>query len=461
MTRVEVAPPPIRDQPVPADHATAASSLRVLFAGLVLYTAFGKGFAYAGLPPVFIGEVLLVIVIAGALRTTAHVPRNAAALLAAALVGLAAVQFAVDRFVGADPLIESLRGVATIYYAAFAFGVFALLRQLEGHVGREAVVRLVESAFDRVAPFVTIVVAGLAALLVTQPTWVPAWPVSGAPMLLSKSTDLAVALTILLPVLVAAARDPGRMSPRLLLALWLVAAVLVAFRSRGALLGLVVGGLAVQPRPVRALKALLAVVVVMTALYITGISFDVAGREVSFTAAVDSTASILGNPPSDEIGDNYVGTKEWRSEWWSAIWADVTTKPMVLHGYGWGDNLAVRYGVVAPSVTTGPHVLRAPHSIFFSLAGRAGLVVAVGFMAVFACTVVPTFRPSGLTSRSVALQAARGGFVAALVTALTDVYLESPQGAILFWSLAGLLWWGTSAPVGDEPVPVGAERWER
>src|SRR5262245_38904796 len=118
MTCVEVPPAPIRDRSVPVHHATVPLSLRVLFAGLVLYTAFGKGFAYAGIPPLFIGEVLLVIVIAGALRTSAHVPRNGAALLAACLAGLAVVQLAIDRFVGADPLIESLRGAATIYYAA-------------------------------------------------------------------------------------------------------------------------------------------------------------------------------------------------------------------------------------------------------------------------------------------------------------------------------------------------------
>ena len=434
-----------------------APSLRVLFAGLVLYTAFGRGFAYAGVPPVFVGELLLVVVIAGALRAAAPIPRNGAALLTAALAALASIQLTVDRFVGADPIIESLRGVAPIYYAAFGFGVFALLRQLEGRIGRRCTLELIESAFDHVAPFVTVVVFGLATLLVANPRWLPTWPVSGAPMLSFKSTDLAVALTILLPILVAGAREPRRVSPRLLFAFWLAATVLVAFRSRGALLGLVVGGLAVRPHAVRALKALLATVVVVTALYATGLSFDVAGREVSFAAAVDSTTSLLGNPSPDEIQGNYLGTKKWRSEWWSAIWADVTSKPMLLHGHGWGDNLAVRYGLVAPGAASDPRVLRAPHSIFFSLAGRAGLLVAVGFLTVFVCTVAPTFRVGILSFRSPALQAARGGLVAAVVTAMTDVYLESPQGAILFWSLAGLLWWGCAASLGDEPVPAGAE----
>ena len=463
MTHLATLPSPwIHRRLAPADGIAETLSLRVLFGGLVLYLAFGKGFAYAGIPPVFVGEILLAVVIGGALRSAAPVARNAAALLVAATAGLAAVQLTVDRFVSADSVVESLRGVTPISYVAFAFGVFALLRRLEGRIGRHAALDYIESAFDRVAPFVTVVVFGLATLLVTNPRWLPTWPVSGAPMLSSKSTDLAVALTILLPVLVAAARHAGRATPRLLLALWLATTILVAFRSRGALLGLLVGGLAVQPHPARALKALFAGAVVVTALYATNLSFDVAGREVSFAAAVDSTTSLLGNPSPDEIQGNYLGTKKWRSEWWNAIWDDVTSEPMLLHGHGWGDNLAVRYGVVAPEAESDPRVLRAPHNIFFSLAGRAGLLVAVGFMTVFVYTVAPTFRAGNLSSRSPALQAARGGVVAAMVTALTDVYLESPQGAILFWSLAGLLWWGCSVPLGDEPVPLGDdERRER
>jgi hypothetical protein len=44
-----------------------SGALRLLGLGLVLYLAFGKGFAYAGIPPVFVGEVLLVVVLVAAL----------------------------------------------------------------------------------------------------------------------------------------------------------------------------------------------------------------------------------------------------------------------------------------------------------------------------------------------------------------------------------------------------------
>jgi hypothetical protein len=460
----------------PASAAPIPRSLGLLFAGLVGYVAFGKGFAYAGVPPVFVGEVLLVVVLVGSLRAAAPVPRHAAAVLALGVAGLAAVQLVVDRFVAADPVLETVRGLAPVYYVAFAFGLYALLRRLEGQVGRTAVVEAIDGAVDRVVPFVVVVAFGLGVLLVAEPAWVPVWPVSEAPVLSSKSTDLSVTLALLLPLLVARTRavrsgpgsEAGRIPARLLMGMWLVATLLVAFRSRGAVLGLVAGCLVVRPDPVRAIKAVLGALAVVVVLYVTGISFNVAGREVSFDGAVESASSLLGSTSTDDQQGNFVGTKQWRTEWWSAIWSDVTGsgadagrggldggggRPMLLHGHGWGDNLAVRYGVVPPGAESDPRVLRAPHNIFFSLAGRAGLVLAVGFVAAVVATVVVAARRRRVPTSSPTLLAARGAVVAALVTALTDVYIESPQGAILLWSLVGLLWWGSAATL-TEPGPV-------
>jgi hypothetical protein len=455
--------------------------LVVLFAGLVGYVAFGKGFAYAGVPPVFVGELLLIVVAVGALRGVVPVPGHAAALLALGVAGLAVVQVVVDRFVAVEPLIETVRGVAPVYYVAFAFGLYALLRRLEGRVGRAAVIEVVDAATARVVPFVVVAAFGLGVLLVAEPSWVPLWPVSEVPMLSSKSTDLSVTLALLLPLLVARAQasrrsavpEVGRIPPRALMAMWAVATLLVVFRSRGAALGLLAGCLVVRPDPVRAVKALLGALTVVVVLYVTGLSFNVAGREVSSDAAVESVTSLLGLTSTDDQQGNFVDTKRWRSEWWSTIWSDVTgagddgagvgqasrvSQPMLLHGHGWGDNLAVRYGVVPAEAASDPRVLRSPHNIFFSLAGRAGLVLAAGFVAAVVTTVVAAARRGGATASSPTLLAARGAVVAALVTALTDVYIESPQGAILLWSLVGLLWWGCAPElVGPVAVPVPVE----
>lgn len=482
-----VAPPARRPWRPPAPAHAQARVPRVavvLVACLALYAAFGKGFAYAGYPPVFVGEVLLAIVLLATVRARTAVPRSAPAVLAAALAGLALAQATVDRLVGADPLLETLRGLAPIYYCAFAFGVYALLREHERRVGRPAALAGVERALARLAPVVLVPLLVLAVLLVVAPQGLLHWPGSGAPALLTKSTDIAVTLVLLLPVLAGSRRPgspassvvsaspshaPGRTAAgrsagtlawarslgryRLLLGLWFLTAVLVTFRSRGALAGLVVGLLAARPQPVRVLRAVFVTVALLLALYASGISLQVANREVSARAAVDSVVSMLGGPSDDQLSSNYVGTKEWRTEWWGDIWHDVVTQRHVLHGTGWGDNQAVRYGVVSEDEADDLRVLRLPHNVFFSLAGRAGVVTAVGFLAVLALTVAHAFRSPAAATRSPAVEGARGAVAAAAVVALSDIYLESPQGAILVWSLVGFLWWATARGLsrGGEP----------
>ena len=138
----------------------------------------------------------------------------------------------------------------------------------------------------------------------------------------------------------------------------------------------------------------------MLALYVSGATITMQRREVSYDALTDAVASVVGGKPEDEIGGGYVGTAEWRARWWSDIWDDVAAQDMYLTGHGWGDNLAVRYGIVPASAADDPRVLRLPHNIFFSLAGRAGLVVAVAFIAIPVLTIARTFRDGPAPRRS-------------------------------------------------------------
>lgn len=431
----------------PPAHPGVPTVLRVLGIALVLYLAFGKGFAYAGVAPVFLGELLLVTVVFVALGSDTALPRNAAAAIAALLVGVALVQLAVDRFTAADPWLESLRGVAPIYYSGFAFAVYALLRRYEASAGHRAVMRAIEGASAGAAPVVVVLIALVLLMrLLGGPSFGPTWPISGGPLLITKATDIAVALSVVLPALLARRAGPTTLRHRRwLLAVWVAIALVVSFRSRAALGGLVIGYAVARPSLARALRGLLAIAVLLVVLYVSGLTITLGRqRELSFRSGVDSVASLVG---IDEGIDNsrLTGTRNWRIAWWSEIWDDVTSRPMVLHGYGWGDNLAIRYDVVPPGADRDPRVLRAPHNIFFSLAGRAGLAVAVGFVLVPILTVARSFRRRGQHDRSFAIDGARAGIAAAVVVAFSDVYLESPQGGIVMWTLIGFLWWVDAA----------------
>lgn len=442
------------DADAPADRPPA--SLRWLFLGLVLYGSLGKGFAYAGWPPVFVGEVLLLVVLAAAVRPWMAFPRNLPAVLTALLIAWTAGQLVLDRLVGDVPLLESLRGIAPMYYAGYAFGVYALLRAYEQRAGRRVVSARIEQAMVRLAPWALGVLTLLATFLIIEPAGVPTWPVSGVSMLLTKSGDIAVGLVLFLPALLyvrAAGRRAGQRMP--LMALWFVAALLVTFRGRGALLAMVLGLVVMRPHVARLVKGLMVAVVVVLVLYVTGLTIEVRNREVSYDAIGDAIESVLGSAPEDDIGSNYVGTTNWRADWWEAIWADVRADTMLLHGFGWGDNLAVRYGVSPPPQGDEP-ALRLPHSIFFSLAGRAGVATAVGFLLVPLLTIGSTFRRRAPSPAPMMVQAARGAVVAGIATGLTDIYLEAPQGGILFWGLLGYLWWAVAKPI-DNAVPDGRD----
>ena len=434
----------------------------------MLYLAFGKGFAYAGWPPVFVGELLLVVVVAAAVRSTLVVPRHPAAVVAAFVGGLALVQATVDRLHPSVPLVETIRGLAPIYYAPYGFATVLVAPRLGAAVRPGGRALQTERAVRRAAPLVLAVVLLLAVLLLVEPASLPTWPGSGVPLLLTKSGDIAVTLALLGPVLLAA-HDPSRrpdhvarVAARLSIAAWGVTALLVSFRSRGALLALLVGLVVARPNAVRVAKVALTALAVVLALYVSGLRVEVGGREISYDAVGDAIGSVLGGGPEDQIGSNYLDTTNWRADWWASIWQDVRSEDMVLHGRGWGDNLAVRHGVTAEIAGEDPRALRLPHDVFYSLAGRAGLVTAVGFLLVPVLTVARTFRrrPHG-TPTPVAVQAARGAVAAAVTTGLTDIYLESPQGGIVYWMLIGFLWWAVASPVRVAGVAGRGRRRDR
>ena len=440
-----------------------ARALRYLFVCLVLYAALGKGFAYAGWPPLFVGELLLAVVLLSAVRSSALLPRTAAAVVTALLVGMAVVQFAIDRLAGMVPLLETVRGLAPVYYSGFAFGIYALLRDWEARTSRSHVEDTVAKTVARAAPLVAPIVLGLAALLLIEPAWLPRWPGSGVPMLLTKPGDIAVTLVLL--VSVVQSRRLGRLVPAprgAMIVMLSATALLVAARSRGALLTLIIGLLVARPRPDRIAKGLLAGVAVLLALYVSGLRIEVAHRELSYAAATDAVESLVDTESSEsDIQGNYVGTRNWRTEWWEAIWADATGDRLFLHGYGWGDNLAIRYGIAARDAAEDPRVLRLPHSFFFSLVGRAGVAFAVAFALVPILTIGRTFRPAARGRSSPLVEGARGALAAAVVTGLFGVYIESPQGGILLWNIVGFLWWATSAPRDPRDVWSGSTEDER
>jgi hypothetical protein len=150
------------------------------------YAIFGKGFAYLGLPPLYIGEILLclgvlALLFSGCLLSTLT---NLTNLLLAALCLLVVIRTV--PFIGIHG-VDALRDSVLVLYGAFAFVACGLLLQRPSRLplilGLFGTFALIYGAYAWV-PYV----------LALVPQLVPAWPGSGLPLVNLRPGEVAVHL---------------------------------------------------------------------------------------------------------------------------------------------------------------------------------------------------------------------------------------------------------------------------
>ena len=133
--------------------------------------------------------------------------------------------------------------------------------------------------------------------------------------------------------------------------------------------------------------------------------------------------------------------------WWTKIFDNAVETPYVFIGAGWGENLAVQYGIyrISSSGWQDAALLRNPHNIFFSTLGRGGWIVS-GLWCLFYLTFVPSLLLGRFGRRwrspewKLLAEICLVFTLAALINGGTDVFLESPQNSIPHWVVIGLGW---------------------
>jgi hypothetical protein len=411
---------------------------------LLGYALFGKGWAYLGVSPIYVGEVLLLcgllsvflygnwqalfdngtiyfllaMVVWGALRTVPYVSAYGA---------------------------ESLRDAVIWGYSAFAVMVFV---SLTAEPERLALLLKRYGYFC----WAFLIVSPLAWRVCRwNPALIPDWPWSGSPMIDQKGGDLLVHLAGIMAFWVAGFGGRGRPWR-----LWLLAgcAAVVGAYNRGGFVSLMaVFALCFVLKPMdRTLWRLLAVGVCGLALLaVTGFSFKTPGkdREVSF----DQLASNVWSVASDSGDSRLDNTKEWRLDWWRDIYDYTVRGRYFWTGKGFGVNLADDDGYQG---TAWEGKLRSPHNGHLTMLARAGVPGFVLWMLVqlsWAGTMCAAYfrsyangdqRWSGLFLFLLAY------WVAFMANASFDVFIEGPMGGIWFWTIygAGLaaLWIYTKCP---------------
>jgi len=177
---------------------------------------------------------------------------------------------------------------------------------------------------------------------------------------------------------------------------------------------------------------------VLILLAVSAIRIEMPGkdREVSFMQLMENFASIAGKSDTGDLD----GTKQWRLRWWHDIVDYTVHGKYFWTGKGFGVNLAVDDGIAPPDEPQ----LRSPHNGHLTMLARGGVPgFALWFIlqASFAWTLIASYAHSHRAHQ----QKWAGLFMfilaywlAHLVNASFDVFIEGPMGGIWFWSIFGL-----------------------
>ena len=420
---------PVRRRP--ADRYLAALAI-----GLLGYAVAGRGFAYVGVPPLFVGEVLLAfgLLTVVTLRGRAdRVPTLALRLL------LGVVVWAAIRVVMGVPTwgLDAVRDGMLVVYGLFAVIAAALVMDQP-----ERLRRLVR--------WFPLVVLGLAVVawpvhffMKLSPGTMPEWPWAPVEIVQTKPGDLLVLMATAVAFVVG-----GFEKPRPLVLAGLVAGTLgLMITSRGGMLGFVLGmGLVALWKPASARFGRLVYVgalLVMIGLAVgaSGVQVNGGTREISLDQLVENVKSITGRSENSTLQ----GTAQWRLEWWGKIIGYTFGGRYFLDGKGFGINLASDDGFAVDEAES----LRSPHNSHLNVLARGGVPMFTVWMAIQGLWLWTVGRAAVDARRRrldawAAFYAVCGAFwLGAHVNASFDVYLEGPMGAVWFWVVFGLALAGT------------------
>ena len=404
---------------------------------LVGYAILGKGFAYLGVPPLYIGEVafgtgLLVLLSNGRLLGLATT--GPGILLTVAIFWVVSRTVPYIRPYGFDALRDSV----VIVYGVFAFVLISLL--LEDCARVPIIIRWygrLLNLFGSAIPFTF-----LSSWYLSD--YLPKWPGGTIPLFEVRPGEAAVHLTG-----VAVFGVVGLRKIKLTVAAPLIGGlVMVGALSRGPMLAELIPIAAATIAIGKFRQFSLAVVISLGLFgaayviepfffqYVPAESSD--ERSISTRQVIDNVLSTVG-----QSGDHSESTKEWRLRWWDIIVEDTTHGPNFWTGRGFGRNIAEEDGFGRHVSPSGSPPLRSPHDVHATMLARAGvpgLLLWLGF-------VISWFWMIGRAAMDARRLRQRDWlavfvFVACyvmsiLINASFDVALEGPMLGIWFWCLIG------------------------
>jgi hypothetical protein len=404
--------------------------LKLLMLCLLGYALLGRGFAYIGLPPLYIGEMCLAIGIFALLLARGwsrifQVPA-AVALIPLMLLGFFRMLPGVQTY-----RIDAIRDAVVWGYALFAI-IFASVIVADAW----RVPRLVES-YRR---FTKIFLVGIPiAFFVYRFAHdaLPRWPGADTPIIGVKEGDVLVHLAGILAFWMA---DPRRNVGWFWAIMLTLDMALMGVIDRAGLVSfgaVMIICVIFKPRHGAVWRTVAMLLCGVVLLWASEISVPVPGgkgRDISWEQFVTNFKSIFSSSRG-----TLEGNKEWRLDWWKEIVHYTVYGDYFWTGKGFGINLADDDGFQVQSDKS----LRSPHSVHMTMLARMGVpgIVAWG-------TVLLAFS-YGMADGYVRARRRNHQrwaglflflfcyFAAFAINGSFDVFIEGPMGGIWFWSIFG------------------------
>jgi hypothetical protein len=399
---------------------------------LLGYALAGKGFAYVGLPPLFIGEAVLAcgLVTFALYGRWLDILRAPSVWLLLALAGWGFLQtYPYLSVYGAD----ALRDAALWGYGAFALLVFSyILAEPTRLAALVRTYRRFPALLLTIVPLVWTITR-----IYPRPT-VPHWPWADVPVIDTKGGDIMVHAAGILAFWVSGLA--GRVRPIWVLPLAACVVLVGTYDRSGLLAFLLVFAFCFVLRPRNHLLwrliglGFLAIVL----LAATGIRVKMPGREreVSFAQLVENVTSPFSSSKAGDLD----ATKEWRLEWWGDIVDYTINGKYFWNGKGFGISLADDDGYQVEEDQS----LRNPHNGHLAMLARAG-VPGFGLWVFVQLSWAASVLGAYLRSRRLGQQTWVSLFMvllaywlAFMINTSFDVYLEGPMGGIWFWTVYGV-----------------------
>ena len=156
---------------------------------------------------------------------------------------------------------------------------------------------------------------------------------------------------------------------------------------------------------------------------------------------VRSIGDVSGTGSYRSADREYVGdNNRFRVFWWRTV-AEETLESGPVFGLGFGANLTERFARTYQLDLGEEFNVRSPHSIFFTVLGRMGIVGLAAWLAVVVAILVRTRRLVRLAATDPSALPVLGWWSVAwmlLVSGSFGVVIEGPMGGVLFWTALGL-----------------------